>query len=154
MATCFPAINMSVACFLMLSLGLAHGAALFCLHTCNISNGARSFRLVPTSRMSCSSCCLLSKTPRLPVPRRVTPPLKPRTRPRRKMASRCSALLLLPRPALPSVRIRSPPSQQEPDLATRAGRTVTGAKILADTSRSAGLQLCFVYTHSAGSMCL
>lgn len=86
----------------------------------------RMTRLLPTSRMSCSSCCLLSMTPRPPHHRPTPSPRPPRTPLRSRTPSRHSAAPPLPRPPLPRDKTRSLPKLLGHGHLTRAGRSVTG----------------------------
>ncbi len=83
-------------------------------------------RLLPTSRMSCSSCCLLSKTPRPPHQRPTPSPRPPRTPLRSRTPSSHSAAPPLPRLPLPRDKTRSLPKLLGHGHLTRAGRSVKG----------------------------
>ena len=98
----------------------------YCVGTHCITHVMPHFRLLPTSRMSCSSCCLLSMTPRPPHHRPTPSPRPPRTPLRSRTPSRHSAAPPLPRPPLPRDKTRSLPKLLGHGHLTRAGRSVTG----------------------------
>jgi len=100
-----------------------------------ITHAMPHFRLLPTSRMSCSSCCLLSKTPRPPHQRPTPPPRPPRTPLRSRTPSSRNAAPPLPRLPPPRDRTRSLPKLLGLGHLTRAGRSVKG-RILGGMSPS------------------
>ena len=91
-----------------------------------ITHAMPHFRLPPTSRMSCSSCCLPSKTQRPPHQRLTPSPRPPRTPLRSRTPSSHSAAPPLPRLPPPRDKTRSLPKLLGHGHLTRAGRSVKG----------------------------